>query len=55
MRKLIWLTFLIAPVLSWFYAVMERLGVEDWIMLAIDVLIPPAGVIDGIGLYMGWW
>ncbi len=55
MKKLIWLAFSIGPLLTWFYAVMEHLSSEAWMRLALAVFIPPAGAIDGLGLYLGWW
>ncbi len=55
MKKLVGLILSIGSLVAWFYAIMEHISSESWIRLALDVFIPPVGVIDGIGLYMGWW
>lgn len=55
MKKIIYLITSIVPLIAWVYALLERFISQDWIMLIVDVVIPPVGVIDGIGMYFGAW
>jgi len=55
MSKLIWIITSIIPLAAWIYSIMEHLSKSEWLMLLVAGLIPPIGVIDGIGLFFGWW
>ena len=55
MKKIRFLIFSVIPLLGWGYAVIEHFLQQDWLMLAISGIIVPIGVIDGIGMYFGYW
>lgn len=55
MNRLIGIITSVISLLPWVYALLQRFTGQDWIMLIIDVIIPPIGVIDGIGLFLGIW
>ena len=55
MKKVIFLIFSLLPLLAWGYAVIEHFSNKEWIMLALSAFIPPVGVINGAGMYFGFW
>lgn len=55
MRKPFSIVTSLVSLIPWIYALLERFTSKDWIMLIVDVVIPPVGVIDGIGLFLGFW
>ena len=55
MKKIIYIASSLLPLAAWVYAIMDHLSDKEYLMLLISGLIPPIGVIDGIGLFFGFW
>lgn len=43
------------PLAAWAFSIIEHFTKSEWILLLAAFFIPPFGVIDGIGLFFGWW
>ena len=46
---------ILIPIAAWGFSIVHHLSNNEWGMLLVAGLIPPIGVIDGIGLFFGWW
>lgn len=55
MKKIIYFLFSILPLAAWGYAVLEHFSKQEWIMCAVSAFIPPVGVINGAGMFFGFW
>lgn len=55
MKRIFYTLTSVISLVAWVYAIIERLSQKDWLMLIIDIVVAPIGVIDGIGMYFGYW
>ena len=55
MNQLVSLLLVITVIGTWFTSFVYAIKHSEWVLLLVDCVFFPAGVVHGLGLWLGWW
>lgn len=47
--------FVLGMVGSWMTSFIYAIKHSEWVLLLVDCVFFPAGIVHGMGLWFGWW
>lgn len=52
---IVWISITVLCIAAWIHHIVYCFQNEAWIRLIVLALLAPLGIVDGFGLWFGWW